>query len=152
VRTSGFTCVSAELQASTGPTRARLQGKGSAQKDVNGSAQPAGSSSVAASGVLAAKGYMSLQSSVGTTDSQKGSGALSTSKASSFTDCHPSEPLDLNWPDFIFNLTSMCIVYMYFSKATEQRESIAAVLLCTAVAVFDITLLLMRWLWFGPPF
>lgn len=45
----------------------------------------------------------------------------------------------------------MSIVYMYFSKANNQRESLAAVLLCTAVAAFDIAVLLMQWLWCGLP-
>lgn len=55
--------------------------------------------------------------------------------------------IDLNWSDFMFNLISMCIVYAYFSKAAGPHESITAVLLCMAVAAFDILLLLLRWLW-----
>lgn len=55
--------------------------------------------------------------------------------------------IDLNWSDFLFNLISMCIVYAYFSKAAGPHESITAVLLCMAVAAFDILLLLLRWLW-----
>lgn len=57
------------------------------------------------------------------------------------------EQVDLHWPDFVFNLVSMCIVYVYFSKATDRRENVAAVLLCLVVAAFDVVLLLMRWLW-----
>lgn len=52
-----------------------------------------------------------------------------------------------DWLDFMFNLISMCIVYAYFSKAAGPHESITAVLLCMAVAAFDILLLLLRWLW-----
>lgn len=52
-----------------------------------------------------------------------------------------------DWSDFMFNLISMCIVYAYFSKAAGPHESITAVLLCMAVAAFDILLLLLRWLW-----
>ena len=55
---------------------------------------------------------------------------------------------DLDWSDFLFNLISMCIVYAYFSKAAASSESITAVLLCMAVASFDILLLVMRWLWY----
>jgi Kef-type K+ transport system membrane component KefB len=58
--------------------------------------------------------------------------------------------IDLNWADFTFNLISMCIVYAYFSKAAGPHESITAVLLCMAVAAFDILLLLLRWLWCDP--
>lgn len=54
---------------------------------------------------------------------------------------------DLDWGDFFFNLVSMCIVYVYFSKAAVAGESLAAVLLCMGVAAFDIALLAMRWLW-----
>ena len=61
------------------------------------------------------------------------------------------EQADLNWPDFVFNLVSMCIVYVYFSKATQRRESVAALLLCLVVAAFDVVLLALRWLWCAPP-
>lgn len=48
----------------------------------------------------------------------------------------------------MFNLVSMCIVYVYFSKAAVAGESLLAVTLCMGVAAFDIVLLVMRWLWF----
>lgn len=60
----------------------------------------------------------------------------------------PSEAADLDWGDFFFNLVSMCIVYVYFSKAAVAGESVVAILLCMGVAAFDIVLLVMRWLWF----
>lgn len=56
--------------------------------------------------------------------------------------------VDLDWGDFFFNLVSMCIVYVYFSKAAVAGESLVAILLCMGVAAFDIVLLVMRWLWF----
>lgn len=59
-----------------------------------------------------------------------------------------SPEADLEWGDFLFNLVSMCIVYAYFSKAAAAGESVAAVLLCMGVAVFDVLLLAMRWLCF----
>lgn len=60
----------------------------------------------------------------------------------------PSSDLDLDWSDFFFNLVSMAIVYVYFSKAAVAEESLIAILLCMGVAAFDIVLLAMRWLWF----
>jgi hypothetical protein len=142
------------LQVSTSSAQARSQGQRgcSTQKGAKGAAQLAATKNSAASGATIGKGYLPLQNAFGIVDSHKTQGAVaSTSKASSCTDCHPSEPLDLNWADFIFNLISMSIVYMYFSKANNQRESLAAVLLCTAVAAFDIAVLLMQWLWCGLP-
>lgn len=59
-----------------------------------------------------------------------------------------SPDLDLDWSDFFFNLVSMAIVYVYFSKAAVAGESLVAILLCMGVAAFDIVLLVMRWLWF----
>lgn len=59
-----------------------------------------------------------------------------------------SPDLDLDWSDFFFNLVSMAIVYVYFSKAAVAGESLIAILLCMGVAAFDIVLLAMRWLWF----
>ncbi len=56
--------------------------------------------------------------------------------------------MDLDWGDFFFNLVSMAIVYVYFSKAAVAGESLVAILLCMGVAAFDIVLLAMRWLWF----
>jgi len=56
--------------------------------------------------------------------------------------------MDLDWGDFFFNLVSMCIVYVYFSKAAVAGESLVAILLCMGVAAFDIILLIMRWLSF----
>lgn len=56
--------------------------------------------------------------------------------------------VDLDWGDFFFNLVSMCIVYVYFSKAAVAGESMVAILLCMGVAAFDIVLLVMRWLWY----
>lgn len=56
--------------------------------------------------------------------------------------------VDLDWGDFFFNLVSMCIVYVYFSKAAVGNESVLAILLCMGVAAFDIVLLVMRWLWY----
>lgn len=64
---------------------------------------------------------------------------------------HPGalqQELELDWGDFVFNLVSMCIVYVYFSKAAVAGESLLAVTLCMGVAAFDIVLLVMRWLWF----
>jgi hypothetical protein len=58
--------------------------------------------------------------------------------------------IDLNWSDFTINMTSMLIVYTYFSKAALPHESITAVVLCIAVAAFDIFLLLMRCFWCAP--
>ena len=59
--------------------------------------------------------------------------------------------LELTWSDFMFNLISMCIVYAYFSKATAQKESVAAVMLVTSVAGTDMILLASRWLWCAAP-
>ena len=62
-----------------------------------------------------------------------------------------SQPLpyseDLDWGDFLFNLISMCIVYIYFSKAAVGGENHAAVG-AVAIASVDITLLALRWLWY----
>eukprot|EP00803_Ostreobium_quekettii_P002073 evm.model.scf_1461EXC.1 EVM.evm.TU.scf_1461EXC.1 scf_1461EXC:11343-17643(-) len=59
------------------------------------------------------------------------------------------QDLDLDWGDFFFNLVSMCIVYVYFTKAAKENgETPIAILLCMGVAAFDIVLLLLRWLWF----
>lgn len=55
---------------------------------------------------------------------------------------------DLGWGDFFFNLVSMIIVYIYFSKVAVKGETLIAILLCIGVAALDVVLLLMRWLWF----
>lgn len=55
---------------------------------------------------------------------------------------------DLDWSDFFFNLVSMVIVYVYFSKTAAAGESMVAILLCMGVAGLDILLMAMRWLWF----
>lgn len=55
---------------------------------------------------------------------------------------------DLDWSDFFFNLISMVIVYVYFSKSAAAGESMVAILLCMGVAGLDILLMALRWLWF----
>lgn len=55
---------------------------------------------------------------------------------------------DLDWSDFFFNLVSMVIVYVYFSKTTAAGESMVAIMLCMGVAGLDILLMALRWLWF----
>lgn len=55
---------------------------------------------------------------------------------------------DLDWSDFFFNLVSMVIVYVYFSRTAAAGESMVAILLCMGVAGLDILLMALRWLWF----
>ncbi|KAF8070963.1 mug157-like protein [Scenedesmus sp. PABB004] len=59
--------------------------------------------------------------------------------------CEPGDP---DCGDFVFNLISMAVVYVYFSKAVVGRESLAAILLCMGVAALDVLLLLLRWVWY----
>lgn len=59
-----------------------------------------------------------------------------------------SPDADLDWSDFFFNLVSMVIVYVYFSKTTAAGESMVAIMLCMGVAGLDILLMALRWLWF----
>lgn len=66
---------------------------------------------------------------------------------SSYSSAPPSD-LELDWSDFFFNMVSMAIVYVYFSKTAVTGENLVAILLCMGVAAFDILLLAMRWLWF----
>ncbi|GMH44980.1 hypothetical protein BSKO_12937 [Bryopsis sp. KO-2023] len=63
-------------------------------------------------------------------------------------DQYGSQDSDLDWGDFFFNLVSMIIVYVYFSKVAVKGETLIAILLCMGVAALDVILLLMRWLWF----
>jgi hypothetical protein len=55
---------------------------------------------------------------------------------------------DLDWSDFFFNVISMVIVYVYFSKSAAAGESMVAILLCVGVAGLDILLMALRCLWF----
>lgn len=55
---------------------------------------------------------------------------------------------DLDWSDWCFNLASMAIVYAYFSKSSAAGDSMMAIMLCMVVAGLDITLMVMRWLWY----
>jgi hypothetical protein len=55
---------------------------------------------------------------------------------------------DLDWGDFFFNLVSMVIVYVYFSKTAAAGESMVAIMLCMGVAGLDILVMAMRWLWY----
>ncbi|DBA75798.1 hypothetical protein WJX77_002902 [Trebouxia sp. C0004] len=65
------------------------------------------------------------------------------------TDTQPTaQDSDLDWGDFFFNLVSMCIVYAHFSEAAVAGESNAAVIFSMGIAVVDIVLLALRWLWY----
>lgn len=55
---------------------------------------------------------------------------------------------DLDWSDFFFNLVSMIIVYVYFSKTAAAGESMVAIMLCMGVAGLDILVMALRWLWY----
>jgi hypothetical protein len=71
-------------------------------------------------------------------------------KGGSYESCGAggSSDSDLDWSDFFFNLISMVIVYVYFSKSAAAGESMVAILLCMGVAGLDILLMALRWLWF----
>jgi len=59
-----------------------------------------------------------------------------------------SADLDLSWGDVICNLVNLCFVYYWFSRVPVQGQTYWAILFCFFVAMFDIALLLLRWIWF----
>jgi hypothetical protein len=58
-------------------------------------------------------------------------------------------PLDteVGWGDFVFNLVSVAIVYAYFSEWAAAGDDAAAIYLSCSIAVLDIALVLLQWMW-----
>jgi hypothetical protein len=163
---------SADTQHSTKTTRRRSTAEGRAIKRSSSHASSASAAAAAAAAPSAAADFSAAdkQDSSLSSLSKAGSPALVDASGDSkgqpkishkrfesvILKSHPLDmdpfgvppDMDLDWGDFFFNLVSMCIVYVYFSKAAVAGESLVAILLCMGVAAFDVILLVMRWLWF----
>jgi len=69
-----------------------------------------------------------------------------------------SADLHLSWSDFVCNLLNLCFVYnlldYWFSRVSVhgQSQTYWTIPLCVLVAMVDIVLLLVRWIWFDQSF
>lgn len=60
----------------------------------------------------------------------------------------PCSDPTLNWADFLFNLVNLCFVYVYLSKVAIRGHTCLAMFLCFCVGIFDVVLLIIRYLCF----